>query len=89
MIDRCNFDRVQRSHWVRIAREWERDARVQFGDKAPKVLVSAVVLDPPFKVALSRAQTRIGHAGGVVTNLICLNSGAAARRMRGVRCMYV
>ncbi|KAG2366878.1 AAA domain-containing protein [Suillus spraguei] len=48
-IDRCNFDVIQRSHWINIARQF------------PGTPISIIVFDTPYQVCSSRLQERTSH----------------------------
>ncbi|KAG1741121.1 P-loop containing nucleoside triphosphate hydrolase protein [Suillus lakei] len=48
-IDRCNFDAIQRSHWINIARQF------------PGTSISVIVFDTPYQVCSARLQERTSH----------------------------
>ncbi|KAG1880341.1 hypothetical protein C8R48DRAFT_767138 [Suillus tomentosus] len=48
-IDRCNFDAIQRSHWINIARQF------------PGTSISVIVFDTPYQVCSARLQERSSH----------------------------
>jgi predicted kinase len=48
-IDRCNFDVIQRSHWINIARQF------------PGTSISVIVFDTPYQVCSARLQERSSH----------------------------
>ncbi|KAG2070241.1 hypothetical protein BDR04DRAFT_1054574 [Suillus decipiens] len=48
-IDRCNFDVIQRSHWINIARQF------------PGTPISVIVFDTPYQVCSARLQERSSH----------------------------
>lgn len=48
-IDRCNFDVIQRSHWINIARQF------------PGTSISVIVFDTPYQVCSARLQERRSH----------------------------
>jgi predicted kinase len=52
VIDRCNFDKQQRAHWIKIANQH-------------RLKCYALIVDTPHRVCIERAVNRLGHEGGV------------------------